>query len=628
MPVFDFASVDETKPSGDGNRNWGYDPENYNVPEGSYSSDPKDPKTRIKEFREMVQGFHAKGIRVVMDMVYNHMNSTDNMNNIVPDYYFRSWADGSLSNSSGCGNEIASERPMVRKFIVDSNSHWVDDYKIDGLRFDLMAILDKTTLNDVKSKVQSKDPSIIVYGEPWMAADSPLSSADQTTKNKGIAGFNDTFRDALRGNNDASKGFINGGINADTSGKVQEGIKGSIDGTVDDPDLIVNYTEVHDNYNAWDQIEKSQTSVTNGSFREGIPDNALTDWKVKQDILGIGLVLTSQGIPLFHEGSEILRTKQGDNNSYKSGDETNEIHWEDKAQYKEVFDYYKGLIQLRKDHPAFRMTSKSQIQGSQEVYTLNNGDNGLILQYLKNNANGDKWKNILVIYNGSSDSKHVTWLPKSTTGKWNIVADEKKVDLLNSDNKVINQTENTVDLTVSANSMMVLYDQEGQVGPTADLQWDYLFSDQSTDYMEPMEPKATDPVKIRFRAKAGDVTDAKVHYYDDGTKQSNAIDMSKITDSTFYSTKGYDSSKVEFWEGTIPASGSNKYYNFEVNNSTAGKTAWISGGVGQNNKGVTATAPKLNAADPNSGIDYGFSIVPDLNTPTMVKGKHSLPSNG
>ncbi|WP_244834996.1 type I pullulanase [Clostridium sp. BJN0001] len=618
LPVFDFDGVDESKDSGDDNRNWGYNPLNYNVPEGSYSSNANDPKARIKEFREMVQGFHENGIRVVMDMVYNHMSNTENMDKIVPDYYFRTWDNGEKSNSSQCGNEIASERPMVRKFIIDSNSHWVDDYNIDGLRFDLMAIIDKTTLNDVKAEVQSKDPSIIVYGEPWKAASSPLSDDQQTTKNKGIAAFNDTYRDALRGSNSLGQGFINGGINSDTSGKVQEGIKGSINGTVNDPDLIINYAEVHDNYTIWDQIEKSQTSVANGELRKNIPDNALNDWKVRQDILGNGLVLTSQGIPLFQEGSEILRTKQGDGNSYKSSDETNDIDWADKAEYKEVFDYYKGLIQLRKEHPAFRMTSKGQIQSSQEVYTLNNGDNGILIQHLKNNANGDKWKNILVIYNASPDSKHVTWLPKSTTGKWNVVADETGINL-QSPIKEISQNENTVDLTVSPNSMMVLYDEEGESSSVSDLEWDYLFSDQSTDYMEPMQPKSTDPIKVRFRAKAGEVTDATVHYYDEADKKEHTIKMSKITDSNFYTEKGYDSSKIEFWEGTIPASDSTKYYNFEVNNSIAEKTAWISGGAGANNRGVTSTAPKVNPNDQSSGIDHGFSIVPDLNTPKWSK---------
>ena len=620
LPVFDFASVDETKgnlkDNGDANRNWGYDPQNFNVPEGSYSSNASNPIARIKEFREMVRGFHKNGIRVVMDMVYNHMYSTDNMNNIVPDYYFRSWDNGSLSNASGCGNEIASERPMVRKFIIDSNMHWINDYNIDGLRFDLMAILDKTTMNDVQLEAKAIDPSIIVYGEPWNAASSPLSEDDQTKKNnEGIGAFNDAFRDAIRGNNDLGKGFIDGAAgDSSNSGTVQEGIRGTTSGTFSDPELTINYAEAHDNYCLWDQVEKTQTGVANGSLREGIPDNALTDWRVNQDILGSGIVLTSQGIPFIQEGSEILRTKQGDHNSYKSDDEINDIDWADKAAYKEVFDYYAGLMKLRKEHPAFRMTSKSQIRDHQEVYTLN-GDNELIIQHLKNNANGDKWKNILVIYNGSANSKTINWLPASIKGTWNIVADKSGINL-NTPIGTITQSGNNVNYAIPANSMMVLYDAEltEQEIISGKLEWDYLFSDQSTDYMSPMEPTQNDDVKVRFRARTDQVESANVHYYDAGDSSEHTISMSKITDLNFYAQKGYDSSKIEFWEGIIPKSSSTKYYNFEVIGKNA-EIAWISGGAGSNNRGVTSSAPTING----SGIDHGFSIVPGFSTPQWSK---------
>ncbi len=624
LPTYDIASVEETgdlgfgglKENGEPNRNWGYDPKHYNVPEGSYSTDPTNPKTRILEFRQMVQGMHKNNIRVVLDQVYNHMYSVDNMNNIVPGYYFRSWPNGSKSNGSGCGNEVASERPMVRKFIVDSNLHWIKDYKVDGLRFDLMALLDQETMNEVKTEAQKLDPSIIVYGEPWAAAASPLPGDQQTTKNKGIAAFNDVYRNALRGDNNPGKGFINGGISEQSSGEVQEGIRGSTGSLVNDPEYIINYVEAHDNYSIWDQVEKSETGVENGKFREGISEDALSDWRVKKTILGSGLVLTSQGIPFFQGGSEILRTKQGDHNSYKSNDEINDIDWADKAEYEEVFNYYKGLIQLRKEHPAFRMTSKDQIQSHQKVYRLNYDDE-IILQYLMDHANGDTWKNILVIYNGSMNEKAITWLPQSTSGKWNVVADYTGVNL-KTPIKVITQNGDTVDFKISPNSMMVLYDQEGA---KEDIQWDYLFADQSVDYMEPMEPKSTDDVKVRFRAKAGEITEAYVHYYDEATRETRQVEMSKITDDAFYDGKGYDKSKIEFWEGVIPAGASTKYYNFEVKNTAASpvKTAWISGGAGGNNRGVTETAPKFDPSNPKSGIDYGFSIVPDYSTPKWSK---------
>ncbi len=604
LPTYDIASVNETVPT---ERNWGYDPLNYNAPEGSYATDAADPIVRIKEYREMVMGLHKAGIRVVLDQVYNHMASTDNMNNIVPDYYFRTWEDGTLSNGSGCGNEVASERPMVRKFIVDSNLHWVNDYKVDGLRFDLMALLDKTTMNEVKHKVQQIDPSIIIYGEPWKADASPLHEHEQTTKNKGISAFNDTFRDALRGNNDPSKGFVNGAISTDNSKKVQDGLRGQPN-TVSDPELSINYVEAHDNYAIWDQIIKNEGKDGEGYRPNDVKENALENWKVKKAVLANGFVLTAQGIPFFQGGSEILRTKNGDHNSYKSDDETNDIDWADKAEYKEVFDYYAGLIKLRKEHPAFRINTQSTMKNHQDVYSLNDGayNEGIILQHLKNNANGDKWANILVIYNGTTQDQKIKWLPASISGKWNVVVEGGQVST-EKPLRTIDARGNNPDVMVLSSSIMVLYDAAEKI---PNLQWDYLFADQSTDYMEPMEPKSTEQVTVRFRAATGEVTHAKVHWYDAGTQQHEQMEMQKVSD-TFYTEKGYDKDKVEFWEAKLPASSNVRYYNFEVRNenATPAKVAWISGGQGDNNRGVTANKPS----------EHGFSIVPDFQTADWAK---------
>ncbi len=622
LPTYDIATIEKDSPLGYGglkkdgnspNRNWGYDPKNYNVPEETYSSNPNDPKVAIKEFRQMVAGLHNNGIRLVLDQVYNHMYSTDNMNKIVPDYYFRSWDEGNLSNGAGCGNEVATERPMVRKFIVDSNMFWLKNYKVDGLRFDLMALIDNTTMREIKEKALEVDSSILVYGEPWKAADTPLAGSEQTTKNKGIAGFNDVYRNALRGDNSPTKGFVNGSINESIFNNVINGLKASLN-LVDSPDLIINYAEAHDNYCIYDQIEKADINTHEGEFRKNIKENELEDWRVKKALLANSMVLTSQGIPFIQGGSEILRTKQGEHNSYNLGDDVNAIHWADKAEFIDVFNYYKDVIQFRKAHKGLRLTSKLLIDSETQVYNLNDTDKQLIMQHLKNNAGGDSFKNILIFYNGSINDKVIEKLPLSDK-KWLVIADDKGFyHDKTSQRELEKMGEEGEDLSIKSSSMLILYDGGSKV-KTGDIQWDYLFADQSQDYMEPLEPKSTDEVKVRFRAAADELESANVHYYDEADKAEHVIAMSKITDDTFYASKGYDKTKVEFWEGIIPASPSSKYYNFEAKSSK--KTVWISGGAGDNGRGVTNAKPLINGV--GSGIDHGFSIVPDYKTPKWAK---------
>lgn len=462
LPVFDFASVDESKAGSDENRNWGYDPKNYNVPEGSYSTNAFDPITRIKEFRTMVQKFHKKGIRVVMDMVYNHMQETANMDKIVPGYYFRTDYNGKFTNGSGCGNEMATEKPMVRKFIVDSNLHWVKNYNVDGLRFDLMELIDLQTVKEITNKAQEVDPSIIVYGEPWKGGDSPVRYGTHkgTQRNNNFSVFNDTFRDALRGGNEPSKGFINGDAHSNARAwTVVEGIKGSVNGLTAKPQESINYIEAHDNYAIWDQIEKSQnTGLQHGGYRNNITANPFDNHYVRQSLLGAGIILTSQGVPFFQEASEILRTKQGDHNSYKSDDKINAIHWDDKVKYEEVFNYYKGLIELRRKHPAFRMISADQVRENLGVYFHEGNDKGgVIISHLKNNANGDKWRNIVVIYNSTSiDGYNINEsLPIPCGGKWNVVVNDNKAGV------EVLHTANAGEVPgLRSHSMMVIYDEE------------------------------------------------------------------------------------------------------------------------------------------------------------------------
>ncbi|GAB4222666.1 MAG: type I pullulanase [Francisella sp.] len=433
LPFFDFSSVDEKKNNKKDNRNWGYDPQNYNAPDGSYSINPYDPLQRIKGVRNMILGFHQKDIGVIMDMVYNHMTTTTNFDNIVPKYYFRTDELGNFTNGSGCGNELASEKPMVSKFIQDSVLHWVKNYKIDGIRFDLMELIDIDTIKNIVNKVKQINPSIIIYGEPWKGGDSPLSNGTHrgTQRNQQFSIFNDYFRDAIRGNNSPSNGFVNGDPhNPNNMHNVIEGLRGSIYSLTAMPGESVNYVDAHDNYTLWDQIEKSQNyNITNGNYRQNIPENIFENIFVRQNALALGIILTAQGIPFIHGGSEFLRTKQGDHNSYNSGDEINAYHWSDKLRYKAFFDYIAGLIKIRKEHPAFRMKDRETIEKHLNITTAHHDNkSGVIISHFKNYANGDSWQDIVVIYNATSiDGYDVNALmPLPADRLWHIVANHEK----------------------------------------------------------------------------------------------------------------------------------------------------------------------------------------------------------
>lgn len=461
LPVFDFASVNEEITKDENNRNWGYDPKNFNSIEGSYSTDPYTPSIRIMEFREMIKKFHDNGIRVVLDMVYNHMYETLNMDNIVPLYYFRSDERGKYTNGSGCGNEMASEKPMVRKFILDSILHWIKNYHIDGLRFDLMELIDLDTMKEIVKRSEEIDEKILIYGEPWKGGDSPLNNGTYKGSQKGLefSIFNDDFRNALRGNNDPSNGFINGEQhNKNKAWQVIEGIKGSINSITYKPMESINYLEAHDNYTLWDQIVKSQNhSVEKGHYRDFNEENILDNFYVKEDLLGASILFTSQGIPFIQSGAEFLRSKDGDHNSYKSPDSINALNWAEKERYIEVFNYYKNLISLRKNHSAFRMKDPEDIIKNLDVYFYENNDtSGVIIAHYKNNANEDLWKNIVVIYNGTTidDYNVISSMPKSSNGFWNIAVK----------NGFINQeggervSEDEIP-KVKSHSMMMLYDE-------------------------------------------------------------------------------------------------------------------------------------------------------------------------
>lgn len=413
LPSYDYASVDETRLD-DNQYNWGYDPQNYNVPDGSYSTDPYRPDVRIREFKQMVQALHKAGIRVILDVVYNHTFNIEgsNFERTVPGYFYRQRPDGTYADASACGNETASDRPMMRKYIIESVLHWAREYHIDGFRFDLMGIHDIETMNQVRAALTAVDPSIIVYGEGW-AAQAPqlpqdsLAMKANTYRMPGIAAFSDEMRDALRGPfNDNKQGAFLAGLPGG-----EESIKFGIVGAVQHPQVcndsvnysqapwaaepvqMISYVSCHDDMCLVDRLRASIP---------GIKDDELA----RLDKLAQTAVFTSQGIPFIYAGEEVMRDKKGVHNSYQSPDSINAIDWSRKALHADVFAYYKGLIQLRKNHPAFRLGSAELVRRHLELLPVE-GKN-LVAWRLKEHAGGDKWEDIVVVLNSRREPARVT----------------------------------------------------------------------------------------------------------------------------------------------------------------------------------------------------------------------------
>ena len=427
LPAFDFNSIDETKPNE--KYNWGYDPLNYNVPEGSFSTNPYDGNVRIKEFKKMVQTLHKSGIRVILDVVYNHTSNRESyFNQFAPGYYYRHNDKGDYSDATGCGNETASERAMMRKFMIESACFWAKEYHIDGFRFDLMGVHDIETMNQISEALHKIDSTIFIYGEGWTAGNSPLSEdlravKKNTLKLNKIAAFSDDIRDGLRGpyNDVKVKGFISG--EPGTAESVKFGIVASTQHPqinynlvnyskapwANEPYQTITYVSCHDDNNLYDRLAIDNPDATESAI-------------IQMDKLSQAIVLTSQGVAFLHEGEEMLRTKKRIANSYNQPDSINEMDWSRKAKYKDVFNYYKGLIALRKNHPAFRMPSTKMIQ--EHLNFLETNDPQVIAYQISDHANGDKWKDILVVINGKPQSKTIQ-IPE---GKWTLVADEKIIN--------------------------------------------------------------------------------------------------------------------------------------------------------------------------------------------------------
>ena len=428
LPSFDYASVDETKLDTP-QYNWGYDPKNYNVPEGSYSTDPYNPVTRIKEFKQMVQALHKAGIRVILDVVYNHTFDIDHSNFQLtyPDMYYRKTADGKYSDGSGCGNETASEKPLMREFMLESVKYWIDEYHIDGFRFDLMGVHDIETMQQIRAEVNKIDPSIYIYGEGWSAGScayptEKLAMKANTQQLNGIGAFSDDMRDALRGPfSDDHKGALLAGIPGEEE-SLKFGIVGGIahpqvDMTkvnydkkpwTNNPTEQVSYVSCHDDMCLVDRLKASIPSLTD----KNIPENERTAELIRIDQLAQTAVFTSQGVPFILSGEEMLRDKKGVHNSYNSPDSINHLDWNNLQRYPQFFAYYKNLIQLRKNHPAFRLATGEKVR--QHVEFLPAVDSKGVKQdclvgfQLKDLQGIDAWKTIVVIYNFNKEAKEMT----------------------------------------------------------------------------------------------------------------------------------------------------------------------------------------------------------------------------
>lgn len=415
LPVFDFNSVDERDP--DKRYNWGYDPLNYNVPEGSYATDPYDGSVRIREFKQLVQTLHQNGIRVIMDVVYNHtaLTESSNFNQLVPGYYYRQNEKGGFSNASACGNETASERPMFRKFMLESMRHWMQEYHVDGFRVDLMGIHDIETMNLISAELHRIKPDVLLYGEGWTAGASPLPESKRAIKANAylldrIAVFSDDIRDGIKGSvfDHKDPGFVSGKSGAEPS--IRCGVVASLPHTQIDfsrvsntrvsyagqPYHTITYAECHDNHVLRDKLEISASGVTDSV-------------RAEMHRLALGILLTSQGIVFLHAGTEFRRSKRGVENSFESPDSINAIDWSLKSDHFDFYQYVRGLIQLRKSHPAFRLQQREQVLNSIRFDTIDTI--GVVGFQIDAAQAGDSWKRIWIRYQGSASEKE--WMIES-----------------------------------------------------------------------------------------------------------------------------------------------------------------------------------------------------------------------
>ena len=466
LPSYDYGSVDETRlgPDFPPQYNWGYDPVNYNVPEGGYSTNPYDPATRIREFKQMVQSLHRAGIRVILDVVYNHTYDIEHSNfqRTYPDYYYRKTADGQYSNGSGCGNETASDRPMMRRFMIESVKYWINEYHIDGFRFDLMGVHDIETMNAIRKAVDDIDPSIFIYGEGWSAGScaypqEKLAMKAHIQQMPRIAAFSDEIRDGLRGpfSDDTKGAFL-----ADIPGE-EESIKFGIVGAISHPQVdmskvnyskevwasqptqMISYVSCHDDMCLVDRLKASIPTLTPSA-----PLNkAQMDELIRLDLLVQTAVFTSQGVPFMLSGEEMLRDKKGVHNSFESPDEINHLNWGNLDRYPQVFEYYKNLIALRKHHPAFRLGDAEKVRKSLEFRP---SQPCVVAFRLKNHAGGDAWGDIIVMLNCNREPRTI----QVDEATYTVVCENGKI------NEQGLRTLNGPTIEVAPQSAMIVYSGE------------------------------------------------------------------------------------------------------------------------------------------------------------------------
>ncbi len=419
LPSYDFGSVDESRLD-EAQFNWGYDPVNYNVPEGSYSTDPYNGAVRVAEMKQMVKAMHDNGLSVVMDVVYNHVQSAESFcfNQLVPGYFSRMDENGVYSNASGCGNDTASERSMVRKYIVDSVKYWADEYHIDGFRFDLVGILDVETVNEIVAEVHKDHPSVIFYGEGWTMATKPtkygvtLATQVNSRQTPGFAYFSDTIRDAIKGSVfDHQPGFVSGAAGKERT--IAECFTG-MPSWCADPAQSVNYASCHDNNTLMDRIALA------------VPDASREDM-IRMNDLAAAIYLTAEGVPFMQAGEEMLRTKVNEDgsfneNSYNASDSVNSLKWSDLEQeeYSQVFEYYKGLIAFRKAHPALRLNDAEDVKES--VTAVEDLPKSVVAVQIAGSVNGETAEGLFIIFNASAEAQQID-LPE---GSWNVYVDGEK----------------------------------------------------------------------------------------------------------------------------------------------------------------------------------------------------------
>ena len=452
LPSYDYGSVDETRLE-DNKYNWGYDPVNYNVPEGGYATDPYKPEVRIREFKQMVKALHDADIRVILDVVYNHTYDIEHSNfqRTYPDYFYRKTADGEYSNGSGCGNETASDRPMMRTFMLESVKYWIEEYHIDGFRFDLMGVHDIATMNAIRQMVDGIDPTIFIYGEGWSAGtcaypQEQLGMKANIPQMPGIAAFSDEIRDALRGPfSDDTQGAFLAGL-ADNEESLKYGIAGCIlhpqvdmtkvnyskEPWATEPTQMIAYVSCHDDMCLVDRLKASIPGLQSSN---GQLSNSQMEELIRLDLLAQTAVFTSQGVPFMLAGEEMLRNKQGVHNSFESPDEINHIDWSRKTTHPQVFEYYKDLIALRQHHPAFRLGNADLVR---KHLAFLEAPERVVAYRLKGYAGRDDWRDIIVILNANKTATEVA-IPN---GFYTIVCcdgqiNEKGLDTLQGDKVLV-----------------------------------------------------------------------------------------------------------------------------------------------------------------------------------------------